>query len=110
MLSILAVTPTHNILTAVVGNMTREALKSASERLESLRQESDDGTVREIAGTQADQIAGLAEADRGPDHGRLARHMHALEELKGRVEPGQEEAVDQALEDLRAYRETVEGV
>lgn len=59
---------------------------------------------------QSEQLAHLAAADDGPDHGRLARITHALDELSAELGADAGEHVDAAKEDVEAYRETVDGV
>jgi predicted amidophosphoribosyltransferase len=59
---------------------------------------------------QSDQLARLAAADSGPDHGRLARVTHALNELLQELDADAKESVEAAKERVKAYRETVEGV
>jgi len=89
--------------------MARDELRSASEHLRTASSTASGETAERLT-EQADQFDMLATAERGPDHGRLARHEHAL---TGIIEEGDEEAtehVEAALEDIRAYRETVEGV
>lgn len=51
----------------------------------------------------------MADADRGPDHGRLDRLTHTLREVDGELSGEQSEGVRTALEHVRSYRETVEG-
>lgn len=58
----------------------------------------------------SEQLAKLAAADSGPDHGRLARITHALDELASDVGADAGEHVAAAKEHVEAYRETVEGV
>lgn len=90
--------------------MTREQLKTASETLRAASEDVTDEAARQRLTNQADQLAKLADADRGPDHGRLARHEHALGEIKALLGPEHEGQVDEALDQMRAYRETVEGI
>lgn len=90
--------------------MTREQLAAASDTLRTASEEVSNEAAEKRLVEQADQIGELAEADRGPDHGRLARHEHALEEVKALLGPEHEGYVDDALDEMRAYRETVEGV
>ena len=59
---------------------------------------------------QSDQLARLAAADSGPDHGRLARVTHALDELSAELDADAKASVDEAKSCVEAYRETVEGV
>jgi hypothetical protein len=90
--------------------MTREHLATASDRLETAADASDDEEAAERLRDLADQLDSLAERERGPDHGRLARIENALGDL-------QESASDEAAADIEAghdaviaFRETVEGV
>jgi GAF domain-containing protein len=90
--------------------MTREHLKSASETLRTASEEASNEAATERLTEQAEHLSELADADRGPDHGRLARHEHALEDVKALLGPEHEGYVDEALEEMRSYRETLEGV
>jgi hypothetical protein len=89
--------------------MTREELRDAAE---SLRQAADaatdaaSGRLRE----QANKFDDHADADRGPDHGRLAHHEHVLTEIADDEGGEVADHVEAALDSIRAYRETVEGV
>lgn len=89
--------------------MSNEELRSASEHLRtaSTRASAD---ASERLSDHADQLEQLAAADRGPDHGRLARHEHVLTEVAEEEGGEVAEAIETALRDIRAYRETVEGV
>jgi len=89
--------------------MTRDELATASELLESAAESASGdaaGRLTEIAG----QIDRLATADRGPDHGRLARWQNALDEVADDVDDATAETIDEALEAIVAYRSTVDGV
>ncbi|WP_435101014.1 DUF7553 family protein [Halarchaeum sp. P4] len=90
--------------------MELEKLQEASEILEQAAEEATDEDVRERINTQAEQIGKLADRNRGPDHGRLARHMHALQDLVDDTDGEVAAHVEDALESVRAYRETVSGV
>jgi hypothetical protein len=89
--------------------MTREELADASEEL---RQAAEvvTGETRERLYDQADAFADAAAADHGPDHGKLARHLHILREIEADV--GEEAAahVETARDLVSTYREGVEGV
>lgn len=89
--------------------MAIEALQEASETLERAA-DAADGELADRIRTQADQLAGLAEQERGPDHGRLARHMHALQDLIDDGDGDVAAAVEDALATVREYRTTVNGV
>ena len=90
--------------------MEREQLVDASEELKQVSGRVDDGEVKERLQNQAEHLRKLAEADHGPDHGRLDRHMHALSDLQNQVDDDLAEQVSHARESVRAYRKTVEGV
>lgn len=83
-----------------------EHLRAASEALRRAAESMDEphaGRARE----QADTLAALADRERGPDHGRLARHENALTELR---EATGSEGVTEALDGIRRYREDLPGV
>lgn len=88
--------------------MTQEKIREASNVLQEASA-SIEGAVGERLQNQADELSGLAERDREPDHGRIARHQQKLKDIK-EVAPAAAEAVDEANERLSEYRETVEGV
>jgi lipase chaperone LimK len=90
--------------------MTRAELKRASEALESAAGDTTDDAASERVSELASQLSNLSSADRGPDHGRLARIEAALDEVQTSV--GDEIATDieNALDEIRTYRETLEGV
>lgn len=89
--------------------MVREQLQRASDLLRQAA-EASAGETQQRLYDQSDQLARLAAADRGPDHGRLARHMNALHELQRETDGEVAELVAEAREDVSAFRETVEGV
>lgn len=89
--------------------MTREELSQASEALERAAEDTD-GEAAEKLREQARQLASLAEAERGPDHGRLARHQAALRDVKGTVDRAVGDRIDEANDLINAHRETLEGV
>ncbi|MFB6256239.1 MAG: hypothetical protein ABEH58_05855 [Haloplanus sp.] len=87
--------------------MAHDRLQQASEELRAAA-EAADGEERERLGEQADQLATLA--DRGTDHGRLARHENALREIKAAAGDDVGERIEAAMDAITAYRETLEGV
>jgi hypothetical protein len=89
--------------------MTREELSKASEALERAAADAD-GEAAAALQEQADQLASLAEADRGPDHGRLARHQSKLRDVRGTVDDDVGARIDEANDLINAHRETLEGV
>jgi predicted metal-dependent hydrolase len=90
--------------------MTSEEIREASEVLERAAADVDDENLRERLSEQADQLAALAERDRGPDHGRVARHQGSLRDIRADAGGALDEEIDAANDLLNAYRETVEGV
>lgn len=90
--------------------MAREELEAASESLREAAERVDDADAEERIYEQSRQFAGLATADRGPDHGRLARHENILHDLIDSTAGEASERVQEALEHVQSYREGVEGV
>lgn len=90
--------------------MTRDELIAASDVLTEIAEDVEDESIRERLTNQAEQLVRLAEQDRGPDHGRLARHQQTLRELKAAVDADTAARIDTVNEHIVAYRETVEGV
>lgn len=89
--------------------MSRPELDAASEALQDAADVASPELAAELA-AKADTVADLATRHEGPDHGRLARLEHALRQF---AEDGSAEVTDrveQALEHVREYRKTVEGV
>jgi len=78
-----------------------DALYEASESVE--------GEAADRLRNQADALAKHADADRGPDHGQVARHQEKLREIKAEASAVADE-IDRAYALLNEYRETVEGV
>ncbi|QCC50961.1 DUF7553 family protein [Halapricum salinum] len=89
--------------------MTRDELANASDLLESAA-ETTSGDAADRLTEIASQIERLATADRGPDHGRLARWQNALGEVKADVDEATGETIEEALDAIVAYRSTVDGV
>ena len=90
--------------------MVRQALADAAAALEAAADAHDDAGAADRLRDHADQLARLAERERGPDHGRLARHLHALAEVEADAPDAAAAEVGRARSLLTAYRETVEGV
>ena len=105
--------------------MTIEELSEASELLRQAAEATDDADSAETLLKQADQLDDLAGRDRGPDHGRIAlalgrlqaaqhgriaRHQHAIRHVQGKLDPETAEVAGEAYERLNAYRSTIEGV
>jgi hypothetical protein len=90
--------------------MVREELKAASGALREAAELTDDETVEERVYNQSLELAELATADRGPDHGRLDRHRNILLDIRDGADSEVAVLVDEAMDHLRSYREGVEGV
>ena len=90
--------------------MSREQLQEASNILREAAEATDDEALVERMHNQSNQLAKLAEADQGPDHGRLARHMNALAEIREAADGAAQELVGDAREAVAEYRSGVEGV
>lgn len=88
----------------------RSELREAASKLESVREDSSDSEIGERLETLTAQVEKMADADRGPDHGQLDRLMHNLREVAGDLDSENAAGVNDALEHVRSYRETVEGV
>lgn len=89
--------------------MTRERLRTAGELLADASRDADADLGERIGGL-ADQLDDLADADRGPDHGRIARLENALDEIEAQLDGDARENVQEAHEHLSEYRSTVSGV
>lgn len=85
-----------------------EQLRMAVKRLETAANDISDQEDAARLAEFADQLSGLLAEGRTPDHGRLARILHVLDEIEAETDPAA--SVDQAREALIAYREGVEGV
>jgi hypothetical protein len=90
--------------------MTRENLATASDRLESAADASDDEDAAERLRDLAGQLDSLAERERGPDHGRLARIENALGDLQESANEEAASEIEAGHDAVIAFRETVEGV
>lgn len=91
--------------------MPREALQTASDALRRAADAVADDDVERRLYEQSGQMAELATRDRGPDHGRLARHTRTLSDLAEETEDDEAiAAIEDALDAIETYRETVEGV
>lgn len=88
----------------------RDELATASSVLESAADETASDAAAERLGELADQLDRLSTADRGPDHGRLARIQSALNDLREGDGSDVGDALDEADDHINAYREDLEGV
>ena len=89
--------------------MPRTELATAGDLLASAAEDAGPD-ARETLTDIADQLRRLADADRGPDHGRLARIEAKLDTVQTSGSDEVAVAIDGALDEIHAYRETVEGV
>lgn len=89
--------------------MVRDKLGKASDNLREASIEAKD-EFEERLYERSDELATLAAADEGPDHGRLARITHALDDLAENVEEETREHVQKAKKKVKEYRENVDGV
>lgn len=92
--------------------MVREELQATSEALREAAAATSDVDAEERLYDQSRQFADLATAERGPDHGRLARHENVLNEVLEKID-GESEATEQienALAHVKEYRSDVPGV
>ena len=80
----------------------------ASDLLESAAENSSTNAerLRDLAG----QLDTLAERDTDPDHGRLARIESALGDVQSDDSNAVAATIDDALDEIHAFRETIEGV
>lgn len=90
--------------------MSRDKLREASDLLREAGELTDDEQLRERIHTQSNQLAKAVGADRGPDHGQLARHMNALAEIADEIGEDGESKVREARDAVADFRSTVEGV
>ncbi|CCQ34223.1 hypothetical protein HLRTI_000671 [Halorhabdus tiamatea SARL4B] len=88
--------------------MTRTELAAASDTLESAADSA--GANADRLADFAGQLAQLAEAERGPDHGRMARIQTGLDEIQQEVDDGTAATIQDARTAISNYRETVDGV
>lgn len=88
----------------------RTELAEAAEKLREGREAASGSDAAERLDSLADRIESWADADRGPDHGSLARLEHNLNDVKDDLDADASQLVDEALSHEQAYRETVEGV
>lgn len=90
--------------------MTRDELASASELLESAAGDTDSDGASERLAELAGQLDTLATADRGPDHGRLARIQSALNDLSSGDAEDVADTIGDADDQINEYRSDLEGV
>lgn len=89
--------------------MARPELEAASDALQDAA-DAAAGDLTTRLTEKADTVADLAARQEAPDHGRLARLEHALREFAAEGSAEVTDRVERALEHVREYRKTVEGV
>jgi hypothetical protein len=90
--------------------MSRPQLETASDHLESAADAAADADHADRLADLAEKVASQATADRGPDHGTLARFENALNDLEASASGEAEAAIADAHAALKEYRSGVEGV
>ncbi|MFC6952473.1 DUF7553 family protein [Halorubellus litoreus] len=90
--------------------MVHENLQRAGELLEAAADAATHEDATERLSKQAAEFASHAESERGPDHGRLARHERILTEIAEAEGGTVASKIDEAIDAVRAYRSTVDGV
>ncbi|ELZ16369.1 hypothetical protein C478_03085 [Natrinema thermotolerans DSM 11552] len=90
--------------------MARDELENAADAIEAAAAAAADDEAQERLENQAAKFAEYADADRGPDHGQLARHEHILNDIADEEGGDVQSKLADALESISAFRETVEGV
>jgi len=85
-------------------------LWTATDTLAEVRERVSDDETADRLGAFADRLRRMADAGRGPDHGRLDRVMYGLREIADELDGENAEAVKNARSHVRSYRETVDGV
>ena len=86
----------------------RETLATASDLLASAADGASDHADR--LQELSDQLGSLADQDRDVDHGRLARIQSGLNEIQPDLDDDAAAAIDEANDEINAFRETIEGV
>ncbi|WP_435348205.1 DUF7553 family protein [Haloarchaeobius sp. HRN-SO-5] len=90
--------------------MTRDELHTASEHLIAAAKAADDPERRERLYRQAEEFEEHAESERGPDHGRLARHESILDEIADGSNDEVRTEIEVAVDYIHEFRETLPGV
>lgn len=90
--------------------VSTEQLRKAADRLESAREYTDDPETDERLVNYAERLRKMADADHGPDHGRLDRLTHNVRDLEDDLEAEGTNTLEQVVAHINAYRETVDGV
>ena len=88
----------------------RTELRNAAENLREAHDAASNADTADRLDSLAETVEKLADADRGPDHGRLARLEYNLQDVREDLDAEAADLVDEALSHEQAYRETVKGV
>ena len=90
--------------------MTRDELATASDLLEAAAENTENDRASERLTELAGQLERLSTADRGPDHGRLARIQSALNDLQSGDGADVAERIGEADDAIDEYRSDLDGV
>ena len=89
--------------------MSRDHLRRASELLADAADRTDGDAAERLEGF-VDRLDRMAEAERGPDHGRLATVLLKLDEIADEVDDDVAATIQEAREHVTEFRKTVEGI
>lgn len=90
--------------------MSQDWLRVAGDMAERAAEEAGNDEAEERLQNLAEQLWSLADRDRGPDHGRIARIENIISEVESQVSDEAAEELERCREEVVRYRETVEGV
>ena len=90
--------------------MSRDELEHAAKSIRQAADAASDDEAQDRLQNQAATFDDYADADRGPDHGQLARHEHILNNIADDEGGAVASNLEDALASISAFRETVEGV
>ncbi len=89
--------------------MVRQELATGSDLLASAANDTS-GEAADRLDDLAGQLDTLADRESAPDHGRLARIESALDDIQSDASDDVAGTIDEALDEIHAFRETIEGV
>jgi hypothetical protein len=89
--------------------MSREHLRTASDLLVDAAGRTSGEPAERLEGF-AERLARMVDAERDPDHGRLATVLLKLDEIADEVDEDVAATVQEAREHVTEFRKTVEGV
>jgi hypothetical protein len=89
--------------------MAHTELMAASDALDEAADHASSDRSAQLTDT-VETLASLAEREPGPDHGRLARIEYTLRELKASADSDVVDRINTAVDHIKEYRKTVEGV